>query len=502
MSDLLIQKKNESYLLLSGEPSVLQELRDVFTFYADGYRFHPKYRTKLWDGKIRLLSQISQTKGLLYYGLLFQVIHFCKSREYTYELAGDLKNQITEEDKKSIYNFIEENKKDFQNTRIELRDYQINGVISALLNKRQLILSPTSSGKSLTIYLINKFLIENNLKGLIITPNVSLIMQLYSNYEEYAEYSKWDVTDQIHTIYSGKEKISDKHIQISTWQSLHQIKEPSYFEKFDYVIVDEVHTAKAASLTSILEKCVNAQYRIGLTGTLDGLKINEKTLIGLFGQINRLITTKELMDRKQVSNFNIKCLVLKYDKETCKSLKNYKYQDEIKYLVSNPKRNAFIKNLALAQTKNTIILFNFVETHGKVIYELLQSSIHKKDRNIYFIHGGVAGEEREKIRKIVETEENSIIVASVGTMSTGVSINNLHNIIFAISGKSRIRNLQSIGRVLRLHDEKEIATLYDICDNLSYGKHKNHTIKHFIERVKTYDSEQFDYKIININFEN
>jgi type I site-specific restriction endonuclease len=150
--------------------------------------------------------------------------------------------------------------------------------------------------------------------------------------------------------------------------------------------------------------------------------------------------------------------------------------------------------------KNTIILLNFVETHGKVIYELLLNSKHRNGRNIYFIHGGVDGEERERIRKIMETETNAIVVASSGTMSTGVSIKNLHNIIFAISGKSRIRNLQSIGRVLRLHEDKDSATLYDIADNLSIGKHQNFSLIHFLERIKTYNQEQFDYKLINVDF--
>lgn len=499
MADLSIQKKNETYVIISGEQSTLQELQDTFTFYAEGYKFHPKYKQKLWDGKIRLLKQISRNKGELYFGLLNQVISFCKSRDYTYEIDKQLlqKSEVTEE---QLVDYLKHIQEGFVNSDIEIRDYQYTGYISSLLKKRQLILSPTSSGKSLNIYLICKYLSDKNLKGLIIVPTVSLVLQITSNFKEYSEYNGWEAEKNIHNVYSGQEKETEKLITVSTWQSLHTIKNLEYFQRFDYVIVDEVHNAKAASLTGILEKCINAYYRLGFTGTLDGLKVNEKTLIGLFGPINKLITTKELMDRKQVAAFHIKCLVLKYDKETSKLFRKTKYQDEIKYLITNPKRNAFIKNLALSLNKNTIILFNFVESHGKVIYELLLNSKHRNGRNIYFIHGGVDGEERERIRKIMETEKDAIIVASSGTMSTGVSIKNLHNIIYAISGKSRIRNLQSIGRVLRLHEEKELATLYDIADNLSIGKHQNFTLSHFLERIKTYDQEQFDYKIINVDF--
>lgn len=498
MNDVVIEKRNEVTLNIFAEQSTLQELQDNFTFFAEGYKFHPKYRSKLWDGKIRLLKIVSRTRGEIYAGLLEQIITFCKNRDYTYEVKDNvLKQKVSEEEVKTL---IKKLKLSSKGEAIQPRDYQIKGFVDSIQNKRILLLSPTSSGKSLIIYLICQYLLSKGYKGLIIVPNISLVHQLYSDFQDYANFINWEVSEYAHKIYQGQDKSVDKPITISTWQSLHTIKQNSFFEEYDFVITDEVHTAKATSLTDILSKCINASYRIGLTGTLDNLKVNEKTLIGLFGPIIKVITTKELIDRKQVAAFNIKCLVLKYDKDTCKAVKKFKYQEEIKYLVSNTKRNSFVKNLALSLDKNTIILFNFVETHGKVIYELLLNSKHRKGRNIYFIHGGVDGEEREKIRNIMETESNAIIVASVGTMSTGVSIKNLHNIIFAISGKSRIRNLQSIGRVLRLHKEKEIATLYDVVDNLSVGKHQNFTLSHFLERVKTYNQEQFDYKIINVDF--
>jgi superfamily II DNA or RNA helicase len=499
MADILIEKKNESFITITGEQSTLQEMQDYFTFFADGYKFNPKYKAKIWDGKIRLLKITQRNRAQIYYGLLSQIINFCGSRDYTYELGSSvkIKPNTNEEELKEYLKHIEEG---FAGSNIEIRDYQYTGYTTSLLRKRQLILSPTSSGKSLAIYLIVKYLVDKGMKGLIVVPTVSLVHQITDNFKEYSAYNGWDAESNIHNVYTGQEKTTEKLITISTWQSLHNIKTDSFFAQYDFVIVDEVHNAKAASLTNILEKCINASYRIGLTGTLDGLKVNEKTLIGLFGPINKLITTKELMDRKQVAAFNIKCLVLKYDKETNQALRKYKYQDEIKYLVTNKKRNNFIKNLAFSLDKNTIILFNFVETHGKVIYDLLQNSKHRNGRNIYFIHGGIAGEERERIRKIMEKETNAIIVASSGTMSTGVSIKNLHNIIFAISGKSRIRNLQSIGRVLRLHEDKEIATLYDIADNLSIGKHQNFSLLHLLERIKIYNQEQFDYKIITVDF--
>lgn len=264
-------------------------------------------------------------------------------------------------------------------------------------------------------------------------------------------------------------------------------------------VVANCHFAKSTEITKIFELCTKASYKIGVTGTLDNCKTHLNTIIGLTGPINKLNTTKELMDKGQISKFKIKCLILDYDKEISKAIKKFKYQDEIKFLVANKKRNDFIKNLALSLEKTSIVLVNYIE-HGQEIYNALMNSKYLNGRSVYYIFGAIEGTERERIRQIVETEQNAIIIASSAIMSTGVSIKNLHNIIFAISGKSRIRTLQSIGRVLRLHIDKDFATLYDIVDNLSYKNHKNYTLRHFLERIKMYNEEKFDYKLINVDF--
>lgn len=499
MPDLTIEKKNETHIYLIGEQSVLQEIQDCFTFFAEGYKFHPKVRAKLWDGKLRLAKFITKNKAEIYYGLLFEILKFCKNRNYTVKVSEEIKNfeaPSTEE----LSNYINSLDIGYKGEKLTPRDYQTKGFIDAISNKRNLLLSVTSSGKSLIIYGIIRYLTDKGLKGLVVVPNVSLIHQLHNDFIEYSCFNNWDHQNNIHKIFSGQEKHSEKLCHISTWQSLMNVKQNSFFEEYDFLIVDEAHGIKATELTKILERCTNASYRLGLTGTVDNIKANINTLIGLTGPISKLNTTAELMSRKEIADFMIRCLILKYDKDTAKAIRKFKYQEEIKFIVSNAKRNNFIKNLALSLNKNSIILCNFVETHGKVIYELLQNSNKLNGRSVYFIHGGVAGEERERIRQIIETETNAIIVASSSIMSTGVSIKNLHNIIFAISGKSRIRTLQSIGRVLRLHQSKEKAVLYDIVDDLSVGKHKNFTLNHFLERVKMYNQEQFEYVLKSIDF--
>jgi superfamily II DNA or RNA helicase len=262
-----------------------------------------------------------------------------------------------------------------------------------------------------------------------------------------------------------------------------------YFAQFDFIIGDEAHTFKAKSLTAIMTKLINCDVRIGTTGTLDDSKVNKLVLEGLFGPVFKVISTKELIERKQLADFKIKCIVLKYPEAICKAVKGFAYPDEMNFIVGYEGRNNFIRDLAISLNGNSLILFTYVEKHGKILYDLLTEKA--KGRKIFFIHGGVEAEDREAVRHITEQENDAIIVASYGTFSTGVNIRNLHNIIFASPTKSKIRSLQSIGRGLRLGDNKTSATLYDIADDLRYGPYTNFTLKHYEERIKIYSEEKF-----------
>jgi len=490
MSDLVITKKDEVYAKIMCEKHFARELSEYFTFFVPGYQFVPAYRNKIWDGKIRLFILLNQT---IYLGLLPYVEVFCKERGYTISYE-DPRPDI--EDEFSVYHakkFI-----DTLNIPFEVRDYQIEAFIHAMQKRRTLLISPTASGKSLIIYLLVRQLIDyQGLKGLIIVPTTSLVEQLFKDFEDYG----WDSDNHVHRIYQGKDKVTDKPLTISTWQSLYQMPK-EYFEKFDYIFGDEAHLFKSQSLTKILTSCTNTKYRVGLTGTLDDSKTHKLVLEGLFGQSKKVITTKELMDNKQVSDFEIKCLVLKHDEELCKSMIEYTYQEELGYLIMNENRNRFIKNLAVSLKENTLILYQMVEKHGQILYNMICETEKLGNRKVFFVHGGTTTEDREKLREIVEKENDAIIVASYGTFSTGVNIRNLHNIIFASPSKSRVRNLQSIGRGLRNSEGKTKATLYDIADDLTYKKHMNFTLRHFVERVKIYKGEQFSFKIYKIGLKN
>ena len=488
MYDLVVHKLNEAYIKIDCESGIAQELSTFFEFYVPGFKFIPAYKNKLWDGKIRLFNVRNHT---LYHGLIPHVKKFSEDRGYKLFINSE----VLLEDELSI----NESNEFIASLKLphEVRDYQQAAFIHAIRKKRSLILSPTASGKSLILYLIVRYLQVTHKKGVLIVPTTSLVEQMYSDFASYG----YDSEKYCHRQYSGKDKQSNNFLTITTWQSIYK-NSPEYFEQFDFVLGDEAHQFKAKSLTTILSSLVNAKTRVGCTGTLDGTQTHRLVLEGLFGPVYKSTTTKELMDKNFLAKFNIKCLILKYNEEICKIAKNQKwdYQTELDFIVMNTARNKFIKNLALSLTGNSLILFQFVEKHGKILYDIIASSA--KDRKVFLVYGKTDVEAREAVRSITEKEKDAIIVASYGTFSTGTNIRNLHNIIFASPSKSKIRNLQSIGRGLRLGDDKQEATLYDISDDIRTGKYVNHTLKHFVERVKIYDEEKFKYKFYNIELKN
>jgi len=465
--DVEISKVNEVYIRVSCQRDIAQEISDHFTFLVPGHTFVPAYRKKLWDGKIRLFNVMNH---LLYYGLLEHLCKFLYLRNYKTKFVDDFKTKL-----------VTLTHEDLPKLPVEIRDYQLNAINHALTNHRSLLLSPTASGKSLIIYILVRYL---KLKTLILVPTTSLVSQMYNDFREYG----WDVANNCHTVFAGRDKGSELPVIISTWQSIYKMQQ-KYFEQYELVIGDEAHGFKSKSLTAIMTKCINAKYRIGTTGTLDGTQTHKLVLEGLFGKVHKVTTTKKLIDQKHLSPFTINALVLKHPDSICHNLKGINYQEELEYLISSEARNKYIVNLTIGLERNTLLLFRFVEKHGQLLYDMIKENTN--DRKIFFVYGGTDTDTREQIRAIVESERNAVIVASYGVFSVGVNIRNLHNIIFASPSKSRIRNLQSIGRGLRLSDKKEIATLYDIADDLKFKNKKNYTLEHFEERVKTYKEENF-----------
>ena len=483
MVDLEIEKKNEVFLRVRAEPHIYQELSDHFTFEVPGAKFMPQYRNKHWDGKIRLFSTAT---GEIYVGLLDKVAQFCKQYKYDYKF---LDNKYFGPPFQVDEMISMEGVKDYMTSinRHTPREYQIEGVYDALKHQRRLLVSPTASGKSLMIYALVRYYTDREQRSLVVVPTTSLVEQMYKDFEDYG----WDAELNCHKIYAGREKETSCPVTITTWQSIYKLPR-KFFEQFDVVIGDEAHQFKSKSLVNIMTKLHTAKYRFGFTGTLDGTQTHKWVLEGLFGPAYKVTRTKELMEKGQLAKLDITCLVLKHPPQKFET-----YEDEIQYLINHEQRNNFLKNLALDQKGNTLVLYSRVASHGEVLYNLINNS-KSASRKIFFIHGGVAADERENVRFITENETNAIIVASYGTFSTGINIKRLHNVIFASPSKSRVRNLQSIGRVLRKGRGKVKAMLYDIADDCTHQSRKNYTLNHLIERIKTYNEEQFNYEIISI----
>ena len=487
MSHLIISKKNEVYLQVEAEAHVYYELRDAFQFEVPNAKFAPAYKNKWWDGHIYLFNVNTQE---IYVGLLDKLIKFCEQHEYTYEfrnnkfygLPFEVNEMISKEGVKDYITSI---------SKYAPRDYQVEGVYDALRHNRKLLISPTASGKSLMIYSIVRYYVEKGQNILIVVPTTSLVEQMYKDFVDYG----WDVGSFCHKIYAGKERETDSQVIITTWQSIYKLPK-QYFSRFNVVVGDEAHNFKSKSLVSIMTKLCDAKYRFGFTGTLDGSQTHKWVLEGLFGPSYKIIKTDELMKKGHVATLDINILLLKHSPNRFEN-----FEEEVQYIINHEKRNKFIKNLALDLKGNTLILFSRVEGHGQPLYELINNS-KTDNRHVFFVHGGVDTEDREKVREITEKENDAIIVASYGTFSTGVNIRNLHNVIFASPSKSRIRNLQSIGRVLRKGNNKTKATLYDIADDISYKSRKNYTLNQLIERIKIYNEENFNYDIVNIPFKN
>jgi len=482
-TNLVISKANEVFLKIDSEPHIEYELRDHFTFEVEGAKFMPQYRNRNWNGEIHLFDL--RTKKI-YVGLLDKIIAFCDKHDYTYKFEDNQYYGFPFEINEGIsYDGVKDYMKSI--CTHPPRKYQVQGVYDALRHNRKLLISPTASGKSLMIYSLVRYYVEKGQKILLVVPTTSLVEQMYKDFVDYG----WDAESYCHKIYAGKEKTNELPVTITTWQSVYKL-ERSFFEDYNVVIGDEAHLFKSKSLISIMTKLHHAKYRFGFTGTLDGTQTHKWVLEGLFGPSYKVTKTEELMRQGHLSQLDIQCIVLKHPEKKFET-----YQDEIEYLITHEQRNNFIKNLSLDLKGNTLVLFSRVEAHGQVLYDLINSN-KKGDRKVFFIHGGVDTSERELVREITEEESNAIIIASYGTFSTGINIKRLHNIIFASPSKSRIRNLQSIGRVLRKGKDKVKATLYDIADDCTYKSKRNYTLNHLIERIKIYNEENFNYEIITI----
>lgn len=486
-----IKYYNESYVQIDCEYEDAQDISDLFTFFSPNYMWSPKYASGVWDGKIRMFDI---NNCLLPIGLLKKLIGYLKIGDEQYEIEARLLEKGGKISEDELSQFCRDDLK--LPDKYEDRDYQLNAVRYFMYHQKMIGLSATASGKSLIYYIFFNLLryLYKDLKCLLIVPRTPLVEQMATDFQEYA-VNLGDFRKYVHRIYSGREKYTNKMITISTWQSLKNMP-PEYFQPFNCVIVDEVHEATAKELPRIVKLCINAVYKIGMTGHIKDCKIAKMQLTSLLGSIKTFSKSAELIERGLLSDIKIKAIVLKYGDDIIKKFSGRQrktFQEELEIIRGLKNRKKFLCQLAASRDGNTMLLFKIRE-YGSELSRLLKKNY--PDKRVYYIDGTIPVIHREQVRKQTERFNNVIIVASYGTFSTGINIKNLHHLIFAESVLSSVKVIQSIGRLLRKYFDKN-AKLYDMADDLTYRSRRNYVLKHFLQRIKYYDMEQFDYDLTN-----
>jgi superfamily II DNA or RNA helicase len=497
---------NETFIKVQiDDLGIEQEFSEFFTFYTKGYKFSPAYRNGTWDGRIKLFNARNKN---LYKGLIPIIIKFAKQNSYDLKIDPSLNFKDKTFDKVAFAAYCEDLNIASNSEPIGIREYQVEAAANALENTRKILISPTGSGKSLIIYSMIRYLLKETPEEriLLIVPTTSLVEQMFRDFVDYSSLNGWKAEEYCQLLYSGKEKIFEKSIMISTWQSLHAMKKNDIrsFKRITDVttvgIFDEAHTYKADEVRGTIEQFTKTIRRIGTTGTLDGSKVNELVLSGLFGSPFVVKTTRQLIDEGYLTDIKIKVIKLKYPAHLAKAMKGADYETEFNFIIGSEERNQFIVDLAEKCKGVTLITFSLVERHGKVLFDLLNKKFDG-DRKVYFVSGQVAVEERERIRKVANNDPSCVIVASEKIFSTGINIPGITNIIFAVPRRSSILIRQTIGRGVRKFEGKDFMNLFDISDDLSVGNRKNVTLKSLDDRVAIYVKEEFEFTVSEVKLQ-
>lgn len=499
MSKITLRKLNESFIKVeSNDNGLLYELSDYYSYMASGAKFDYRFKNHLWDGKVRLLSART---GKTLLGLRESLHKFCADRYVECEdLIDENLNPYHNDSTENLDEFIQS-----LNLPFPPRDYQYDALKHAISSKRSIILSPTGSGKSLLLYMWVRWHLKKGRKIALIVPNIGLLKQMENDFREYsAKDTSWKIDEEI-TLLGGKHKANafdvDKCL-LTTWQSLIKYDKET-MATFDVVTVDECHASKASSIKSILETSVNAPFRLGVTGSLDGELINTMLITGLFGEVKQYVSTVELQSKGSLSDLAIHSITLEYPKEDRIELnallKTKEYMKEIDFLNEHKVRNTFITNLACKSKGTVLVLFRYTK-HGRLIHQMIGDTLKKMgiDRPLHYIDGSV--DNREEIRTNINEGENAILVASVQTTATGLNIPSIEHIIYACPFKGRILGLQSVGRGLRLSEGKTYCNLYDICDDLQYRRKRNYSLKWSADRLLIFIEQGFkiNYKKLTL----
>jgi superfamily II DNA or RNA helicase len=461
--------KQSQKLIIKGDKSIIDIVREHFSVNNDGARFIPGRRKFFMQRKYAITGGGKAELGL-----------FAEINDFIYHKFGITPTISPELEKILGYNKDYSLYLDFIHT---LRDYQVESLDRALKAGRGTFVLGTGAGKTLLTAalaenyyrLFNK---SSTFKCLIIVPDLGLVTQTYNEFIDVGvtcSVSKWTGSNELDL--TSNIIICNAGILQSQFESIEELK------YVDVLIVDEAHKVKHENKIGKIITDIRTHRKFGVTGTMPESKFDVWSIIGKLGPVLYVKPSHELRQEKFLTDVTVNILEIDYGRDTPPRSSN-RYRAEIEFLIRHEKRNDVIKKLAGKLSNNTLILVNYIE-HGEILYDLLSSSLSKK---VYFIRGSVDVEDREKIKAIIESSDDVICVAISAIFSTGVNIKNLHNIIFASGGKSFIRTVQSIGRGLRLHSTKTKLNIIDIADILTYSE------SHGLKRRDIYDKEKIQYK--------
>jgi len=483
----------------------LEQLRISLTRKIKNWRFNPRVQQGYWDGSYCYLIN----NQFIPSGLWREVYDIAKKYKYDIQFDG-IRNLFDQSIDRADF---EKWSADFfdgyqvEGVDIRPRDYQLDTAFKILKFKKCSAELATSAGKTMIAFMTVAYMLQRNLakKILFIVPTVDLVIQGTDDFHEF----NWQqaVKLKVQQVYAGQKIKPDVNIVFGTYQSLVK-KKADYYAEFDAVIVDEMHKVKSHSIKSILEKCVNAQYRFGLTGTMPKPETLERlTSMCYTGPLISEIGAKYLQDQGHIAQCQVKVLQMDYatheTKQAFLELSRNRYERkkvfslEQNYIINHQERLDFITKVIGKSTKNSLILFYRID-YGEAIYNKLRSSLDNK--SVYYVDGGTDNEIRDLYKKKMEAQDDVLLVASFGTFSTGISVKNIHNIFFCESFKSEVIIRQSIGRGLRQHKNKDMLTIVDFVDDFRTDGWDNYIYKHGQERIKIYKDQQFPYSIHRINF--
>lgn len=468
---------NYSTIQIEAPDYIINHLSKKIGWQTPGYKFTKAYKNFGWNG----WSSYITGKGKAPYGCIEAIIGVIK-RDFKepVHIDEELINKIYD------YSFIDNINLKINTENISLRQHQKDAFLWAVQHNRSVLVLPTSAGKTLITFLLCKYYLQNDIKILIIVPTVSLVDQGISDFYSYG------YKGNINGIYSGKEKISSD-VTFTTYQSL--IKYPHLLKEYQALIIDEVHKAKAATLKKLIKMSDTIRFQHGLTGTLKSDSEEYFVASAFIGLPKIITTTSELINKNIIAKLNVYIYRFLY-KNIKEEEKPATYIEEKRFYNNNIKRNDKILEIAVNENKTGIIAVNEIE-HCQYLFDRCKELY--PDRNVYQIRGGINQRNDEyyktldELKPLIEQEDKAILIVGLKVFSTGISLKNIYFGIMAVSTKSYVTIIQTIGRGLRVNSIKKDFKFIDILDDIRKDEFdETYSFNHYLERIRYYNEQNFN----------